>query len=260
LNTGHLTFPAPFTPSILTLQIFRIGDFFVICVPGEFTTMSGRRLRATVRETLIEEGIQNPTVVIAGLSNDYSHYITTYEEYQVQRYEGASCLFGPNSLAAYQQEYSKLVRALVRKQPYPEGPTPPDLSKKTFDFQPGVVFDDGPFGRVYQQPRQQYDRNSTVKVVFYGADPRNDYKIQSTFLTVDIKTGNDWRTVYLDGDFCTKMFWARRGIAESLITITWDISQIDVPGTYRIRHFGTSKSILGSFHPYQGHSNSFVVV
>lgn len=44
--------------------------------------MSGRRLRTTVRETLLQNGFDNSTtVVIAGLSNAYSHYITTFEEF-----------------------------------------------------------------------------------------------------------------------------------------------------------------------------------
>ncbi len=42
-------------------------------------------------------------VVIAGLTNTYASYIATYEEYQVQRYEGASTIFGPHTLDAYIQ-------------------------------------------------------------------------------------------------------------------------------------------------------------
>ena len=42
-------------------------------------------------------------VVIAGLANTYSSYITTFEEYAVQRYEGASTIFGPHTLDAYIQ-------------------------------------------------------------------------------------------------------------------------------------------------------------
>lgn len=42
-------------------------------------------------------------VVIAGLTNTYSSYITTFEEYGVQRYEGASTIFGPHTLDAYIQ-------------------------------------------------------------------------------------------------------------------------------------------------------------
>lgn len=46
------------------------------------------------------EGIH---VVIAGLSNAYSGYITTWEEYQAQRFEAAATAFGPLTLDAYIQ-------------------------------------------------------------------------------------------------------------------------------------------------------------
>ena len=42
-------------------------------------------------------------VVIAGLANTYASYVTTFEEYSVQRYEGASTIFGPHTLDAYIQ-------------------------------------------------------------------------------------------------------------------------------------------------------------
>ena len=41
-----------------------------------------RRLRESVAETA---GIEGSKVVVAGLSNTYTHYITTWEEYQKQR-------------------------------------------------------------------------------------------------------------------------------------------------------------------------------
>ena len=43
------------------------------------------------------------TVVIAGLTNTYASYVTTFEEYAMQRYEGASTIFGPHTLDAYIQ-------------------------------------------------------------------------------------------------------------------------------------------------------------
>ena len=56
---------------------------------SEFTTMAGRRLRDAVKNILTNSGQfdNNIHVVLAGLTNTYSQYITTYEEYQVQRYE-----------------------------------------------------------------------------------------------------------------------------------------------------------------------------
>lgn len=60
-------------------------------LPSEFTTMSGRRLRDAVKTVLStasnEEFNGKLHVVIAGLTNTYSQYVTTYEEYQAQRYE-----------------------------------------------------------------------------------------------------------------------------------------------------------------------------
>ncbi len=41
--------------------------------------------------------------MIAGLTNTYSSYITTREEYAAQRYEAASTIFGPSTLDAYIQ-------------------------------------------------------------------------------------------------------------------------------------------------------------
>jgi hypothetical protein len=53
--------------------------------------MAGRRLRDAVKNVLISgsngEFNSNIHVVLAGLTNTYSQYVTTFEEYQVQRYE-----------------------------------------------------------------------------------------------------------------------------------------------------------------------------
>lgn len=57
----------------------------------EFTTMAGRRLRDAVKTVLTSQSNGefngNVHVVIAGLTNTYSQYVTTFEEYQMQRYE-----------------------------------------------------------------------------------------------------------------------------------------------------------------------------
>lgn len=57
--------------------------------------MAGRRLRDAVREVLTSNGNgefgSDVHIVIAGLSNTYSQYVTTFEEYQIQRYE-VNCL------------------------------------------------------------------------------------------------------------------------------------------------------------------------
>lgn len=61
----------------------------------------------------IPQNTQDTKVMLAGLSNVYTHYITTYEEYQKQRYEGASTIYGPHTLKAYLQQYANLTEKLL---------------------------------------------------------------------------------------------------------------------------------------------------
>ena len=76
--------------------MLRVSNFVMLIMPGELTTMAGRRLREAVRAQLISDGVlgEDAYVVIAGPANTYVHYVATREEYAVQRYEGASTIFG----------------------------------------------------------------------------------------------------------------------------------------------------------------------
>merc|ERR1712215_497258 len=48
LDTGEYKLPFAWHPSSVDTQILRVGNFAMLAVPGEFTTMSGRRLRESV--------------------------------------------------------------------------------------------------------------------------------------------------------------------------------------------------------------------
>ncbi|KAI6671029.1 hypothetical protein NL676_005914 [Syzygium grande] len=126
LDTGEMKQPYDWAPSILPIQMFRIGQLVILSVPGEFTTMAGRRLREAVRTVLTSKGKGQGDVhvVIAGLTNTYSQYVTTFEEYQIQRYEGASTLYGPHTLSAYIQEFKKIASAMLSGEPVQSGPQP----------------------------------------------------------------------------------------------------------------------------------------
>ena len=100
----------PIVPHVLALQIFMIGDLALAAIPGEFTTMAGRRLIHKLEESL---GLQD--IALVGYANDYSQYIVTYEEYQAQHYEGASTLFGPYTLDAYLDAFGKLAKTCLEE-------------------------------------------------------------------------------------------------------------------------------------------------
>ncbi|KAM7522112.1 hypothetical protein LguiA_012014 [Lonicera macranthoides] len=272
LDTGEMNKPYDWAPSILPIQILRIGQMVILSVPGEFTTMAGRRLRDAVKMVLTSgsngEFNGNVHVVIAGLTNTYSQYVTTFEEYQVQRYEGASTLFGPHTLTAYIQEFKKLATALISGKPVEPGPQPPDLLDKQISLLTPVVVDLTPPGVNFGDISTDVPKNATFKkgemasVVFWSACPRNDLMTEGTFALVEILNGKDaWAPVYDDDDFCLRFKWSRPAklSARSTATIEWRIPEDAARGVYRIRHFGASKGLLGSIHHFTGSSSAFVV-
>ncbi|CAG5090624.1 Similar to CDase: Neutral ceramidase (Drosophila melanogaster) [Cotesia congregata] len=82
LATGRMRLPYQWQPQTVSTHLAMIGDLVIVGVPGEFTTMSGRRMRETIASTVEEITKARPTVVIAGLCNTYSDYIATPEEYE----------------------------------------------------------------------------------------------------------------------------------------------------------------------------------
>jgi neutral ceramidase len=228
--------------------------------------MAGRRLRNTVRDTLKRLGALSPdtVVVIAGLSNSYSHYVVTYQEYQEQRYEGASTLFGPHTLAAYQQIYDYLVSQLVLNKSVPVGPLPIDMRNHTFSFIIPPPPDTAPlgkhFGAVESDAQASYTPGQTVSVTFWGASPRNDLMTEKTFLTVENQnSAGQWVVICDDSCWETKFHWSRVLLTESKVTCEWTIPMDVQPGNYRIQHFGNSKDVQKNLHPYSGASRTFAV-
>ena len=66
-------------------------------------------------QTLRDNGVTGDIhVVISALANTYINYVATLEEYNVQRYEGASTIYGPHTLSAFIQEFNKLAVALAK--------------------------------------------------------------------------------------------------------------------------------------------------
>ena len=59
----------------------------------------------------------------------------------MQRYEGASTIFGPHTLDAYIQQYKKLAHHMASEQPLDAGPPEPNLFKQQISLKPGVIYD-----------------------------------------------------------------------------------------------------------------------
>lgn len=103
---------SPMVPSIVPLQIVVIGQLALLCCPGEFTTMAGQRLVNTIKPIVQPHGLEH--VLLCSYCNDYMGYVTTFEEYQEQAYEGGHTLYGQWTLAAFQTGFRQLAIQLTK--------------------------------------------------------------------------------------------------------------------------------------------------
>ncbi|KAF3021459.1 hypothetical protein E8E14_008778 [Neopestalotiopsis sp. 37M] len=274
LDVGEMTSPYLWTPNVVDVQVFRVGQLFIVVSPGEATTMAGRRWKEAVgsKAAAMSGSTTPPVVVLGGPANSYTHYIATEEEYEIQRYEGASTLYGPHTLAAYINVTLSLVpylSASSNRMPSP-GPSPPDNSNRSLNFIPGVVYDRPglfkKFGDVITDVADTIvHRGSSVSAVFVGANPRNNLRLEKTYAAVEKLveteglTKQQWEPVRDDSDWHLIFRWHRTSelLATSEVTVTWETEEWAEPGTYRLRYFGDAKSLSGSLTEFEGVSTEF---
>ncbi|KAL8955861.1 MAG: hypothetical protein Q9183_006500, partial [Haloplaca sp. 2 TL-2023] len=222
LDVGEIQRPYLWTPNIVDIQILRIGQLLIIVSPGEATTMAGRRWRSAITDSaaaiLSLPSADPPIVVLGGPANSYTHYIATEEEYSIQRYEGASTLYGPHTLNAYINLTTSLLPYLAASSPHsknpPAGPNPPIHINVSYNFNTGVRFDRAPFfkkfGQVLKDVRPAYQAGETAKATFVGANPRNNLRLEGTFAAVERFTHRRvWERCRDDGDWDLVFRWRR---------------------------------------------------
>jgi neutral ceramidase len=275
LDVGEISTPYQWTPNIVDVQVFRVGQLFIVVSPGEATTMAGRRWKEAVADSakaLFRSASgpdSHPVVVLGGPANTYAHYITTEEEYGVQRYEGASTLYGPHTLAAYINVTLENLPYLVPGAPArkPDGVLPPDNRNASLSFISPVVRDGTPFFKKFGDVLVDVDewarRGDVVRATFVGANPRNDLRLGQTYAAVeklDART-RGWKTVKDDGDWSVVFHWRRTSevMATSEVTVEWETGEEDEVGLYRLRYYGDAKSLGGGITPFTGSSRVFTL-
>ncbi|KAJ9164736.1 Neutral/alkaline nonlysosomal ceramidase [Coniochaeta hoffmannii] len=274
LDVGEITTPYQWTPNVVDVQVFRVGQLLIIVSPGEATTMAGRRWKEAVSRSASalfrsSDEDPDPVVVIGGPANSYTHYIATEEEYAVQRYEGASTLYGPHTLAAYINVTLRHIPLLDAAAPVRkgDGPLPPDNTNVSLSFISPVVRDGTPlfkaFGDVLSDVEAVYRRGDVVRARFVGANPRNDLRLGETYAAVEKLGGRSvWTRVRNDEDWALVFHWKRISdvLATSEVTIEWETGEGDEQGVYRLRYYGDAKSLGGTISPFTGNSAAFTLV
>jgi neutral ceramidase len=249
----------PLAQERVPIQLLRIGSLYLIAIPGEVTIVAGLRLRRTVARIV---GAPLEDVLVVGYSNAYIHYITTPEEYDAQRYEGGSTMFGRWELGAFMQAAAQLADAMADGRPVAAGDPPPVLDPPR-SARSHATTDLAPPGRsvgdVLEEPRTSYRAGDQVRAVFAGAHPNNQLRRGQTYLAVEREADGGWERVADDGDWETKLVWARRAKGLSEVTITWDIPDGARPGRYRIRYDGDARGADRSLRPIVGYTRVFTV-
>jgi len=291
LDVGETSTPYDWSPNIVDIQLFRFGQIFVVVSPGEATTMAGRRWRESVASAASASGLldkeTDPVVVLGGPANTYTHYITTEQEYNIQRYEGASTLYGPHTLNAYINLTLTYLphldsSAAARDPMLSAGPQPQINTNNSLNFISPVVFDSAGFGHKFGDVVQDVDGAGTSRVykkgdvaqaVFRGANPRNDLRLEKTYAGVEkldtptsaTKDGlrerqESWTLVKSDEDWELVFEWKRKSgiLGTSEVTISWELGDVEA-GHYRLRYWGDAKNIGGEISNFQAASGRFVV-
>lgn len=255
LDVGETSSPYMWSPNIVDIQLMRVGQLLIIVSPGEATTMAGRRWKESLASQALtswgedDASFEKPVVVLGGPANSYTHYITTEQEYSIQRYEGASTLYGPHTLASYinltlsrlpylssQSETSEdaslppVLSALPRLSP---GPNPPINTNASLSFITPVVVDNAGFFRSFGDvvddvPQKTFTLSSApvVSVTFVGANPRNNLRLEGTYAQVekfDDRTST-WMPFRSDQDWSLVFEWKRTSttLGTSIATISWE--------------------------------------
>lgn len=254
--------PTPWTPEILPLQIVRIGQLALAALPGEFTTMSGRRIRGTVQEELKPAGVEQ--VVLAAYSNAYAGYIATPQEYQLQFYEGASTHFGPWTQPAYQQEMQKVASAMATGAQLASSIKPRDLTGEQLDGLAARPPLDNPgagkkFGQVLADAKPAYRVGESVKVTFVGTSLNNYMDRGKPHAWVEKLVNGQWAVAYYDWDMDTILDWQDKLNGVSETNFIWNITNEAQPGTYRMRYVGRARVAQNKFANFSATSKQFEV-
>lgn len=301
LDVGESDNPYAWSPNIVDAMTLRVGNMFMIVSSGEASTMAGRRWKEALKETasamLVDPNInaQEPIVVLGGPANTYSHYITTLQEYRVQRYEGASTLYGPHTLDAYINltltSLPHLSSSAAKLPHLDPGPLPPININASLTFITPVIVDNAPifehFGAITTDVVANYRPGDVVSAAFVGANPRNNFRLDQTFAALDKFDfrSKTWSQVRNDDDWSLVFEWERTStvLGTSRVTISWETKwesdawkldadeehgellfgrdgDEDLKGLYRLHYYGDAKGIGGSITAFEGTSGEFNII
>lgn len=240
----------PITAPVVPMQILTIGNFAVIGLPFEITTMSGRRIKTAVLDALETRGIDY--AVVTSHANGYSHYLTTPEEYDLQLYEGASTIFGQHELEIVVQELTRLASggdSPFAVADYTTAPTSYQHTPDTDEPKGGP----GGIGAVVTEPAETTAvDDGPVAFTVRGPNPRNTLLGRDLYVRVERQAGEgQWVVAASDRSYETELEY---DASNGALTGRWYPPLTAGKGPYRMVIEGRSGTA-----PFETPSRSFAL-
>lgn len=209
----------------LPVQLIRIGDLYLVCLPVEVTVTAGARLRAAVAAEL---GVAETAVLIQGYANGYAHYLTTPEEYDAQRYEAGSTIFGRNQLAAFTEAAVRLASDLVAGRVGAPGTPPARRAAARLGSPAGSTLLSRPRPVRVTAVRSPAPSDPVLTVEFACGHPNRT--IPADYARVERRVRDTWEHIAGDDSPQTEIDWTR---GRSGFRATVRVRDLD-DGVYRV--------------------------
>jgi len=110
----YLFLPKKDFPHRLFLQVIQINDVLLLPVPFETTKEAGARMAAECARKPARVDFHHAVVI--SCANGYFGYVTTPEEYRIQRYEGGHTLYGPQTQPFLARHLAVLTEKMIQGQ------------------------------------------------------------------------------------------------------------------------------------------------
>jgi neutral ceramidase len=218
------------------LGALRLGDHILSTLPAEVTTTTGGRMKDAIAARL---GINRANVAVIPVVNGYLNYLATREEYQAQRYEGSSTIYGPNSAVAFQNQIVALASKLRAGDTSPAVQRDGVLTRSTLATRVGWGAQDGPAAPPRSVTRSSCSNGRAV-VEWIDQWPGRVLRARYPLIEVQNWSAQGWRTIARDDDLDLEVTAVAPTSTGYGWTLTWRPYQMPP----RVRILFTSRDTL----------------
>ena len=212
-------------PGTQPVSVMRIGPLAVLALPSEVTKQMGLRIREAVKAAA---GGAYEDVVLSGLTNGYSSYTATPEEYDACHYEGSFTLFGRRQGPLYRDAAVAVAKALLEGAEYAGDPEPAYRVDSSGSYPEPEPTPDA--GTAVTQPEKSVVRYGRASFSWNGGHPAIDAPPGRRLVTTQRLGRKRWKRVATDDGFYDIL---ERDPETDVWTTTFQTTECMRAGTYR---------------------------